>query len=172
MPFRLKSTSAKLQEELGVIRASVRWHFSFAYSDDIVFPKSNKSHIEPVRRVLLLPYRAGATLKMKKCKFIVRNIDYFGHVIRPCLTKLAKHNTESAVKLQHLTIHPGLRSFLDLRKCFEEVPSNFVGLAVPVNKKLRKTQPKIFAPLDEMDFRRRVGKIGAHKLTGADSTKK
>lgn len=52
------------------------------YVDDvIVYSKSQKGHLEHLHTVLLLLEAAGASLKLRKCKFFEHEVDYLGHVV-------------------------------------------------------------------------------------------
>lgn len=63
---------------MNVILSSVEWQFALVYLDDIVvLSKTFEKHIDHVRKVLLLLYNAGATLKFEERNFPTRKIRLF-----------------------------------------------------------------------------------------------
>lgn len=65
MPFGPKNDPATFQKAIDIRLVSVCWQFTLAYLDDLVlYSMSPQDHTEPVRRVLKLLYKAGATLKL------------------------------------------------------------------------------------------------------------
>ena len=54
------------------------------YPDDIiVFCNTDEEHVDHLREVLTVLKEAGFSLKLKKCKFFAKYVDYLGRVIRP-----------------------------------------------------------------------------------------
>lgn len=65
------------------------------YLDDIVvYSKSLEEHIGHIRRNLTLFNDAGATLRLKNCKFFIDKNDYRGLVIRPRCVEISSHTTD------------------------------------------------------------------------------
>lgn len=152
MPLGLKNAPATFQSVMDVIFAFVRWQFALVYlSDTVVFRKTPADRIEQVRSVLRLLYVAGVTLKLKKCKFFAEISDYVGHVIQPGGMDLAENTTNAVEKFEEYTTQTKLRSFFGLCNMFRPFVPNFSRLGGPLNKKVRKDEPKQFGPLDEME---------------------
>lgn len=135
MPFGLKTAPVIFQRATDAILASVHCWLALVYLDHIVvFTKSPHDHTEQVRRVLRIPYTAGVTPKLKKCKLFTETIDYFRHVIRPGRLELAEHTANDVVKLELPTTRTELRSFLgprNVKRCF--VPK-FARFAAPLTR--------------------------------------
>lgn len=135
---------------MGSILFSVCWQFALLFLDDIVvFLKPTQDHIDQVRRVLQLLYRASVTLKLKECKLYAEQIDYLGHVIRPGCLELSEHTTDAVVKLIGSTVQMKLCSFLGLCKVSRRFVPNFTHVAVPLKKKLGKDHLKYFGTLED-----------------------
>ena len=54
-----------------------------------------EKHIDHVREVLTVLKKAGTSLKLKKCKFFAKSMDYLGHVNRLERLEFATKNTEA-----------------------------------------------------------------------------
>lgn len=137
---------------MDVILASVRWQFALGYLEDIaVFSKSPQDHIEQMRSVLKLLYKAGGTLSLKKCRLFAENINYLRHVIWTGRFEPAEHTTNTVAKLKYTTTKMEPCSFLGLCNVFWRFVPKFARLVAPLNKKLRKNQTKHFGPLDKKE---------------------
>ena len=82
MPFGLMSgplTFVRLMHQLlGDIA------FVFCYLDDIiVFSKDIESHFATLEIVLRRLYLAGLKVKVRKCQFLKKSLEYLGHVVTP-----------------------------------------------------------------------------------------
>lgn len=121
---------------MNVILASVRWQFVLLSLDDIfVFSQSQADHFEQVRLVRLLLYKAGVTLKLKKCKLFADTIDYLDHVIPPGHLELVELTTQTAVELEHPTTQTEIWVFMGLCNIFRWFAPSFAHLAGPLARK-------------------------------------
>lgn len=84
MPFGLKNAPATFQRTLDIIQSDIRWKICLVYLDDvIVFSRTEREHLSHLDTVLSLLHSAGVSLKLKKCSFFQRLVQYLGHVITP-----------------------------------------------------------------------------------------
>jgi Reverse transcriptase (RNA-dependent DNA polymerase) len=84
MPFGLRNAPSTIQRAMDVILSGVRWQKCLCYLDDIiVFSLSIESHVEDLDKVLSLLRDAGVSLRLDKCHFFRRRVNYLGHVIEP-----------------------------------------------------------------------------------------
>lgn len=72
-----------------------------------------KAHRQ-VRKVLTLLRIAGATPRLKTCKFFTETVDYLGNVIRQRRFENSSHTTDAIRRLNASTNLTELRSFLGL----------------------------------------------------------
>lgn len=101
MPFGLRNAPGTFQQTKDVILSAVKWQSALVYTDDIaVFLKSLEKHMVHVSNVLKLISDADVTLKLKKCRFFAKNIDYLEHVIRQRRLEITSHTTDAIRKLQ------------------------------------------------------------------------
>ena len=94
MPFGLCNASTTLQRTLDIFLAGLRWKTCLVYLDDvIVFSRTFDKHVKHVQEVLHILRSAGISLKLKKCHFFTKTVDYLGHVIKPGRLEVATKNT-------------------------------------------------------------------------------
>jgi endonuclease IV len=69
---------------MDAILSGVRWQKCSCFLDDIiVFSSSMESHVEDLDKVLSLLRDAGVSLRLDKCHFFRRRVNYLRHVIEP-----------------------------------------------------------------------------------------
>jgi len=62
----------------------VKWQSCLIYLEDvIVYSKTGDEHVGHVDRVLRLLRDAGVTLRLRKCRFFRRTVEYLWHEIKP-----------------------------------------------------------------------------------------
>lgn len=77
MLLELRNTSGTFQSTMYFILTTVKWRFAFLYLDDKAIPsRSQTEHIALVRKVLMLLNNPGVVLRLKKCLFYTKTIDY------------------------------------------------------------------------------------------------
>lgn len=114
MPFGLKNAPVTFQCTMDIIPASVKWQHALVYLDDIhILSKTLEVHLKHIDEVLRLLMKAGVTIKLKKCPFNGKTIDYSGHVTVPGKQQKARKTTEALETLQHFTNLFKIRSFLE-----------------------------------------------------------
>lgn len=152
MRFELKNAPATFQRVMDVIPAFILWHFDLVYLYDIVvISKSPVNHIEQIRHMLRVLYKAGTKLKLNKCKFFVETIDYLSHIVRFSRIELAERTMDAITKLKNPTTQMEPNFFLGLCNAFSRFLPSFVRLTAPLDKTLRKYQPQTFGPFDEKE---------------------
>lgn len=83
-----KYAPATFQRAVGAILASVKGKYVFLNIDKtIIFLKLPKQHPSDTDDVLRLLMEAGMTLKLKKCIFVCKSVEYLGHVAAPANCK-------------------------------------------------------------------------------------
>lgn len=61
----------------------------------LIFSKSVKDHIKHVQEALHLLQDGGVSLKLRKCSFIQKSVDYLGHVLLPERLAVVKDSTSA-----------------------------------------------------------------------------
>lgn len=102
MHFGLRNSPITFQRTIDMILSPVKWQFALVYLNDMFnFLGTADEHIEHVRTVSILLYRAGLTLNLKSCKFFKEKI-YLGYMIHPSRLELPAHTTDAGKTLHHL----------------------------------------------------------------------
>lgn len=150
MPFGLCNAPATFQRALDILLANYLWKSCLVYLDDvIVFSNTFEEHVENLREVLIALQTAGLSLKLKKCTFFSKTVDYLGHVISPGKLAVAEKNLDAVEKFVYPSTQTQMRSFLGRRNVYRRFVPNFARTAAPLNRLLRKGESVSLPPPDE-----------------------
>ena len=80
VPFGLAQAPAYFQELMtGILKD---FNFMIAYLNDIIiFSKTPQEHLSHIRKVFQKLRSAKLSMKMSKCKFFLKGIQYLGHIL-------------------------------------------------------------------------------------------
>lgn len=82
MPFGLKNAPSSFQRSIDIILASLKCQHAIVFLDNIiVFSSTIKEHLAHIRSVLGMLRNAGMYLKLRKCFFLQKRVEYLGHII-------------------------------------------------------------------------------------------
>lgn len=94
MPFGLWYASDNLQLTLDLILSGVQLKSFLVYLYDLlIFSKSTEDHIKNVEEVLQLLRDGAVSLKIRKCSFSRKSVDYLGHSHIPRRLAVGKDST-------------------------------------------------------------------------------
>ena len=80
VPLELAQAPAYFQELMTAILKD--FNFAIAYLDDIIiFSKSPQEHLSHIRKVFEKLRSARLSMKMSKCNFFSKEIQYWGHIL-------------------------------------------------------------------------------------------
>lgn len=88
-------------------------------------------------------------LKLEKCHFISKSIDYFGHVIAPGKLQVAKTTIKAIELLRYSEDISQMRSFLKLCNVSRRFVPEFAMIAASSNKKFKQKVLSHFALNDK-----------------------
>ena len=106
--------------------------FAMAYLDDIIIYSSTPEHLQHIKTVFEKLRHAKLSMKLSKCHFFAKEIQYLGHIlgvegIRPVPAK-----TE-AIKAMHPPVNPKqVRAFLGLVRYYRKFIKNFAKILKPL----------------------------------------
>ena len=131
VPFRLAQAPVYFQElMMGVLKDLL---FAMAYLDDIIIYSSTpEEHLQHIKTVFEKLHHAKLSMKLSKCHFFAKEIQYLGHIlgmegIRPVPVK-----TE-AIKAMHPPVNPKqVRAFLRLVGYYRKFIKNFAKIVKPL----------------------------------------
>ena len=131
VPFRIAQAPAYFQELMtGVLKDLP---FAMAYLDDIIiYSSTREEHLEHIKTVFGKLRHAKLSMKLSKCHFFAREIQYLGHIlgiegIKPVPTK-----TE-AIRAMHPPVNPKqVHAFLRLVGYYRKFIKNFAKIAKPL----------------------------------------
>ena len=131
VPFRLAQVPAYFQELMtGVLKDLP---FAMAYLEDIIIYSSTpEEHLEHIRTVFEKLCEAKLSMKLSKCHFFAKEIQYLGHILGREGIKPVPAKTE-AIKAMHPPVNPKqVRAFLRLVGYYRKFIKNFAKIAKPL----------------------------------------
>ena len=128
-----------------MILSRFKWLTCLVYIDDvIIYSKSAEDHLRHVDEILTALEEAGVTLKITKCYFFQREVEYLGHIIKPGHLEVDRAKTASLRDAKPPSSKTELRSFLGMCNVYRRFISEFTNWARPLNKLLKKGEPDQF----------------------------
>ena len=131
VPFRLAQAPAYFQELMtGVLKDLA---FAMAYLDDIIMYSSTpEEHLQHIKTVFEKLCHAKLSMKLSKCLFFAKEIQYIGHILGMEGIKQVPAKTE-AIKARHQPVNPKqVRAFLGLVGYYRKFIKNFAKIAKPL----------------------------------------
>ena len=131
VPFGLAQAPAYFQELMtGVLKDLP---FAMAYLDDIIIYSSTaEEHLEHIRTVFEKLPDAKLSMKLSKCHFLAKEIQYLGHILGKEGIKPVPAKTE-AIRIMHPPGNPKqVHAFLGLVGYYRKFIRNFTKMAKPL----------------------------------------
>ena len=131
VPFGLAQALAYFQELMtGVLKDLL---FAMAYLDDIiVYSSTPEEHLEHIRTVFEKLRHAKLSMKLSKCHFFTKEIQYLGHILGMERIKPVSAKTE-AIRAMHPPVNPKqVHAFLRLVGYYRKFIKNFAKIAKPL----------------------------------------
>ena len=131
VPFGLAQGPAYFQELMtGVLKDLL---FAMAYLDDIIIYSSTpEEHLQPIKTVSKKLCHAKLSMKLSKCHFFTKEIQYLGHILGIEGIKPVPAKTE-AIKAMHPQVNPKqVRAFLRLVGYYRKFIKNFAKIVKPL----------------------------------------
>ena len=131
VPFGLAQAPAYFQELMtGVLKDLP---FAMNYLDDIIIYSSTpEEHLEHIRTVFEKLRDAKLSMKLSKCHFFAKEIQYLGHILGKEGIKPIPAKTE-AIKIMHPPVNPKqVHAFLGLVGYYRKFIRNFIKIVKPL----------------------------------------
>ena len=130
VPFGLAQASAYFQE---LITGVLNLPFAMAYLDNIIiYSSTQEEHLQHIKTVFKKLHHAKLSMKLSKCHFFAKEIQYLRHILGVEGMKPVPAKTE-AIKAMHPQVNPKqVCAFLGLVGYYRKFIKNFVKIAKPL----------------------------------------
>ena len=131
VPFGLAQALAYFQELMtGVLKDLL---FAMAYLDDIIIYSSTpEEHLKHIKTVFEKLRHAKLSMKLSKCHFFAKEMQYLGHILGVEGIKPVPAKTE-AIKAMHPPVNPKqVRAFLGLVGYYRKLIKHFAKIVKPL----------------------------------------
>jgi len=105
-------------------------------------------HIRHLREVLLLPEKAGVSLKPSKCHLFQQDVAYLRQFVRPGTLLVNQKSITSLAQALPPCIQTKLKSFLGMCNEYRRFINDYAHIAKPLTKLTSKKLPHVLPPLD------------------------
>ena len=143
MPFGLRNAPSTFQRAMEcVLRGCYR--FSAPYIDDIVvFSQDGETHLSDLREVLLALRRNGLTVKLEKCAFGRRKLEYLGHLIGGGEMAVPSHRATAMARFVRPRTKKQLRAFLGSASYYRKFVDHFADMSSVLSPSTTKFSPSV-----------------------------
>ncbi|GET66141.1 retroviral-like aspartic protease 1 [Rhizophagus irregularis DAOM 181602=DAOM 197198] len=141
MPFGLKNAPGTFQRLMDKILKEYIGEFVTVYLDDImIYSEDFEKHIEHVDKVLSKLRENNMIVKLKKCQFGLRNINFLGHIVGRDGLRPDKEKVEKIENMRRPKTVTEVRSFLGLCSYYRRFIKGFSKIAKPLLNLTRKNE--------------------------------
>ncbi|KAJ8761702.1 hypothetical protein K2173_004478 [Erythroxylum novogranatense] len=163
MPFGLTNAPAAFMDLMNRVFKPFLDQFIIVFIDDIlVYSKSDEQHEEHLRITLETLRRNELYAKFDKCKFLMREVSFLGHVISEQGVHVDHKKIEAVVNWEAPKNVTEVRSCLGLAGYYRRFVEGFSMIAAPMTKLLRKNQKFLWSDECQKSFEELK-----HRLTSA-----
>ena len=143
MPFGLTNAPATFQRLMESCLGDLHLQYCIIYLDGIiVFSKTPDEHIKRLRSVFEKLDQAGLRLKLSKCKFFKKRVEYLGHIISENGIKTNPKKIEAIVKWPQPQTVTQMHSFLGFCNYYRKFIHRYAQIAKPLCKLISGDQAK------------------------------
>ena len=130
-PFRLAQAPAYFQELMtGILKD---FDFTIAYLDDIIiFSRTAEEHLSHIKKVFEKLWSAKLSMKLSKCHFFSKEIQYLGHILSTKGICPLPSKTQAIQKMHPLTTPKQVHTFLGLVGYYKRFIKDFTKTAKPL----------------------------------------
>jgi hypothetical protein len=139
MPFGLTNALATFQRTMDKTLKEYIGEFVTVYLDDImIYSKSFEEHIEHVEKVLMKLKEINVVIKLKKCEFGKRNIEFLGYIVEKDGLQPEVKKVEKIKNMKRPENVTEVRSFVQLCSYYRKFIKDFSKIAKPLNNLVKK----------------------------------
>lgn len=153
MPFGLANAPSVFQRAMHKILGKARVNYVIIYMDDVLIPaRSFEEGLTRLEEVLNLLKEGGFTLKLEKCKFMHKTIDFLGFEICADGVKPGAQKTNAVSRFPVPLDQRDVRRFLGLASFFRRFIRNFAVVAKPLTSLLKKDSTWVWGDSQKAAF--------------------
>ncbi|XP_055591263.1 uncharacterized protein LOC129743302 [Uranotaenia lowii] len=135
VPFGLSnSVSVFCRAMSKVVRPLRDQGISFYMDDVVIATETEEQNLALLERFLIEVAKSGMTLKVSKCEFFKRSIEYLGHIVAEGCVTPGETKTEAVEKFPVPTDARTVRQFLGLTGYFRRFVQNYGQIAAPLTR--------------------------------------
>ena len=137
VPFSLAQAPAYFMKLINMVLTDI--NFAMGYLDDIIiYSKTEEEHLEHLRIIFDRLRQAGLKLKLQKCDFFKKHIQYLGHLISDEGIQPLPEKLESIRKVSVPTNPKEVKQFLGLVGYYRKFIPRFADISRVLTKLTRK----------------------------------
>ncbi|GBC30198.2 uncharacterized protein LOC110064491 [Rhizophagus irregularis DAOM 181602=DAOM 197198] len=145
MPFGLKNAPAIFQRTMNKIFKEYLDKFMNVYIDDIIiYSKNWNEHLQHIKIVLEELRKANMMLKLKKCEWAKKNVEYLGHVVG---TDGLKPDNKKIEKIKNLKPPKNIKQIREINglcSYYRKFVKGYSKIVKPIMKLTRKDVPFVW----------------------------
>ena len=139
VPFGLAQVPAYFQRLINEVLTDC--NFAMGYLDDnIIFSKTEEEHLQHLEEIFECLRKAGLKLKLQKCSFFKKHIQYLGHLISNEGIQPLPEKLESIAKMPVPQNMKQVKQFLGLVGYYRKFVPHFSDIARPLTQLTRKNE--------------------------------
>ena len=139
VPFGLAQAPAYFQRLINEVLTDC--NFAMGYLDDIIiFSKTEEEHLQHLEEIFNHLRRAGLKLKLQKCSFFKKHIQYLGHLISDEGIQPLPEKLESIAKMPTPQNAKQVKQFLGLVGYYRKFVPHFSDISRPLTQLTRKNE--------------------------------
>ena len=139
VPFGLAQAPAYFQRLINEVLTDC--NFAIGYLDDIIiFSKTKEEHLQHLEEIFELLRKAGLKLKLQKCSFFKKHIQYLGHLISDEGIQPLQEKLESIAKMPVPQNMKQVKQFLGLVGYYRKFIPRFSDIARPLTQLTQKNE--------------------------------
>lgn len=128
-----------------VLRDLINKKIVAVYVDDIIIlAKDVDEAIERLKMVLDVAANAGLEIKWSKCQFLLRTVEYLGHIVEEGRIRPSPSKTVAVRKFPEPSTIKNVQSFLGLTGYFRKFIDGYATIAKPLSDLTRKETKFVF----------------------------
>ncbi|GJZ41120.1 putative reverse transcriptase domain-containing protein, partial [Tanacetum coccineum] len=154
MPFGLTNAPAIFMDLMNRVCKPYLDKFVIVFIDDIlIYSKSEEEHKVHLKTILDLLKKEKLYAKFSKCKFLLKEVQFLGHVVNRDGIHVDPSKVESVKNWKTPELSTEIRSFLGLTGYYRRFIKNFSKIAKPLTLLTQKNKTYVWGDKQDEAFR-------------------